>query len=296
MSHPQTIVDVDLVVDAHADVGEGPAWDEARQSLLWVDITRGLLHLFDPASGVDETIDVGKPVGAAVPRTKGGFAVAVEDGFAIVDDVVGDVERIAAVEADVPHTRMNDGKCDSAGRFWAGTMAYDQRPGGGALYRLDVDHSVVKLFGDVTISNGIDWSPDDRTLYYIDSGTQAVDSFEFDPPTAGIANRRRIVEISKEEGLPDGLTVDSGGYLWVALFGGGVVRRYSPTGALDRIIKLPVSQVTSCCFGGRQFEDLYITSAAINLSDEDLTEQPHAGGLFRCQPGVQGLPQHRYSG
>jgi sugar lactone lactonase YvrE len=191
---------------------------------------------------------------------------------------------------------MNDGKCDAAGRFWAGTMAFDYRRGAGALYRLDPDGRVHTMVRDVTISNGLDWTDDGRRMYYIDTPTKSIDVFDFDLASGAIASRRSLVQVPDGQGFPDGMTLDAEGGIWVALFRGGVVRRYTPDGALDREIRLPVTQPTSCAFGGRDLRDLYITTAANTLSPEERARQPHAGGVFRCRPGVQGRPANRFRG
>jgi sugar lactone lactonase YvrE len=189
---------------------------------------------------------------------------------------------------------MNDGACDRAGRFWAGTMALDERPGAGALYRLDRDGRVETMLRPVTISNGIDWTGDDRRMYFIDSPTQSVDLFDFDATTGAIANRRTFVRIPPDAGVPDGLTVDAGEGVWVALWGGGAVHRYTPDGALDCVVRLPVTHPTSCAFGGDDLRDLYITTAAIALDARERERQAHAGGLFRCRPGFVGREPNRF--
>ena len=218
----------------------------------------------------------------------------MRDGFGFLDTATERWELIAEVEADNPGNRMNDGSCDSAGRFWAGTMAFDDSPGAGSLYRLETDHRVVKIFGDVGISNGIGWSPDDTKMYYIDTPTKRVDVFDYDPESGEIANRRPLVEVA--DCSPDGLTIDAEGFIWVAMWEGWSVRRYAPDGRLDRVVELPVSAVTSCAFGGLDLSDLYITTASRDLTSEGHQAQPHAGGLFRCRPGVRGLPAHSYGG
>jgi sugar lactone lactonase YvrE len=191
---------------------------------------------------------------------------------------------------------MNDGNCDSAGRFWAGTMGLNEEPGAGALYRLDPDLNVTKVLDAVTISNGIDWSLDDSLMYYVDSDTFCVDVFDFDPDAGAISNRRAFVSVSAADGLPDGLTVDSEGYVWVAFWGGSCVRRYAPDGSLDLVVSLPTRHVTSCAFGGAGLDELYITSATEGLTEADLAQEPHAGALFRCKPGVVGRPEHVFLG
>jgi sugar lactone lactonase YvrE len=287
---------VELVLDAHAQVGEGPFWHAGEAVLYWLDITRSLVHRYDPRTGENTMIDVGQPVGVARPRAAGGLVLALRDGFAVLDTASGTVEMLAEVERDVPGNRMNDGACDSMGRFWAGTMPTAENGPTGALYRLERDHRVVKMLDRVTIANGIAWSPDDRTMYYIDSPTLGVDLFDYEPGSGSLANRRRLVSIDLPGAVPDGMTVDAEGYLWVALWGGWSVRRFAPDGTLDRVIPLPVSQVSACAFGGPDLRDLYITTAANNLTAERRTHEPLAGGLFRCRPGVTGLPARVYLG
>jgi sugar lactone lactonase YvrE len=287
---------VELLVDAHAVVGEGPFWHPDEEVLYWVDIMGHLVHRYDPARAQDTTIDVGQAVGAARPRASGGLVLAVQDGFAALDPATGRVEMLAEVEKSNADNRMNDGACDSAGRFWAGTMSFSERAGAGSLYRLETDHRVTKLLDNLTISNGIGWSPDDRLMYYIDSRTLGLDVFDFERASGAISNRRRLATTNMEGAVPDGLAVDAEGYIWVALWGGWAVHRYAPDGQLDRAISLPVSQVSACAFGGPNLQDLYITSATNNLSAEQRSREPNAGGLFRCRPGVRGLPTHSYRG
>jgi sugar lactone lactonase YvrE len=288
--------EVEVVVDGHDEVGEGPVWLGSEQQLSWVDITRNLIHRLDPLANRKESIDVGQPVGAVTPRATGGLVAAVQDGFGFVDATTGRLEIIADVEADNSGNRMNDGKCDSAGRFWAGTMAYDLTPRAGALYRLNTDRSVVKVLEDVTLSNGLGWSPDDSSMYFIDSATNGIDVFDYEPDTGNVRNRRQLIDIPGELGMPDGMTVDSEGYLWVALWGGWSVRRFAPDGTLDTVIELAASQITSCAFGGEDLSELYITSAAYELSEHELRKQPSAGALFRCRPGPLGRPAHVFKG
>ena len=183
---------------------------------------------------------------------------------------------------------MNDGKCDPQGRLWAGSMAYDARPGAGALYRLDGDLTVHEIVQAVTISNGLAWTPDGTTMYYIDTPTGRVDAFDADPATGAITGRRPWVGIPEAAGGPDGMTIDDEGCLWVALWGGSAVHRYAPDGRLDTVVSLPCRQVTSCAFGGAGLDELYITSSSLGLSAEEIAAQPLAGQLFLLRPGVTG--------
>ncbi len=285
---------VELALDARADLGEAPVWDDRAGLLVWVDITAGRVHRFDPVFRRDETFDTGQPVGAAVPTADGRIALALRNGFSLIDLSTGRLEPVAALEADDPRTMMNDGKCDPAGRFWAGTKDIEGRRPLGSLYRLDLDGTAVRVLRDVTVSNGLGWSPDGRTMYYIDSPTHAIDAFDFEPETGSVSHRRRLVAFPQRWGLPDGMTVDEEGFLWVAFWGGAAVRRIAPDARIELVVDFPVSQVTSCAFGGADLADLYVTSARDSLTDAQLADQPTAGGLFRLQPGVAGLPSHPF--
>lgn len=284
---------IEVVTAAGAELGEGPIWDARSSRLAWVDITARRLHLTDTVSGATETIEVPLAVGAVAPRAAGGFVAALQDGFWVVGD--GPARRIAAIPEARPGLRFNDGKCDPAGRFWAGTMAYDEALGTGALYRLDPDGEALMVLGEVTISNGLAWSLDGGTMYYIDTPTQRVDAFSYDPMTGEIEDRRPEIHVPPEAGAPDGLTIDADGGLWIALWGGSAVHRYLE-GRLERVIGLPVSQPTSCCFGGAGLDELYITSAWQGLSPDARQAQPLAGALFCVRPGVRGVPPAVFAG
>jgi sugar lactone lactonase YvrE len=290
------LTDVERVVGPGAILGEGPVWDEREHVLWWLDIPGKALHRFDPSSGDDDVIPFDDSVGALVPRASGGLVLATPNGFEAFDPSNEARELLAPVEPDNAGNRLNDGKCDRRGRFWAGTMAYDNHAGAGSLYRLDVDLSVSVHVAGVTISNGLAWSADDTTFFYIDTMANSVDAFDFDARDGTIANRRPIIEIPQADGLPDGMCIDAEGYLWVALYGGGAVRRYSPGGALDRIIELPASQVTCCAFAGPDLDVLYITTAAQHFTDADRARYPDAGSLYRLRPGVTGTPVNSFAG
>jgi sugar lactone lactonase YvrE len=289
------IGDAELVLDAGADLGEAPTWDAQARLLIWVDITNGLIHRFDPATERDEALAVGRQVGAAVPASSGRLAFAANDGFSILDPATGRIDPAAEIRPQ-PQVIMNDGKSDAAGRFWAGTRDVEARRPLGSLYRLDADRTLVSVLTGVTISNGLAWSPDHQTMYYIDSATYGIDTFDFELETGSVSNRRRMVELPKGWGLPDGMTVDEEGFLWVAFWGVSAVRRMAPDGRVTSVVELPVSQVTSCAFGGDDLTDLYVTSARSGLSVEQLRGQPHAGGLFRLRPAVRGLRETSFAG
>ena len=288
--------DAELELDAKTELGEGPVWDPRAACLYFVDILRGHVHRYEPGTRSHSIYAVNQSVGAVALTETGDLALAARDGFARLDLESGRLTMVAKIEADRPDLRMNDGNCDAAGRFWAGTMALDERSGAGALYRLSEDGRVETMLRPVTISNGLDWSDDARQMYFIDSPTQRVDVFDFDLRDGAISNRRTFVQIPPDAGVPDGLTLDAEGFVWVSLWRGGAVHRYAPDGVLDCIVRLPVTHPTSCAFGGSDLRDLYITTAAIALSAQERTQQAGAGGLFRCRPGPAGRPAHRVKG
>ncbi len=287
-----------LVLDSRAELAEGPSWDPQRNELVWVDILAGHLHRWDACTGIDHCVPLGEPVGAIARRVTSGFVAALASGFAIVGDD-GTITRLSDTGASRPEIRMNDGKCDSAGRFWAGTMAYATTPHAGTLYRLDTSHQVRPMFHGLTLSNGLGWSPDDTLMYLVDSqspGGSSLTVFDFDAARGEIDHARMLLRFPDDDAVPDGLAVDAEGYLWIAMFGAGEVRRYTPTGCLHRTVVVPASQPTCCAFGGPDLADLYITTARIGLTAAQLAGQPHAGGIFRTRPAVAGLPANRYRG
>ncbi len=274
-------------------LAEGPCWDAGAGGLYWVDIPAGRVHFLGEAGG-QRSWAAGQPVSAVVPRAGGGLVLAARDGFLALDPGTGETAALAAVEADRPGNRMNDGACDRAGRLFAGTKAEDDEPGAGALYRLDLDLAVTRVIADVTISNGIGWSPDERLMYYVDSPTGRIDVFDYDPATGTFGGRRTFTRVPDPDAgpggdaVPDGLTVDAEGGVWVALWGGSAVHRYDAGGRLDRIVDVPHVNVTSCAFGGAGLDLLYVTAAAGPGAAE--------GALYRFPAGVTGLPAHPFRG
>jgi sugar lactone lactonase YvrE len=229
-------------------------------------------------------------VAALRPRARGGAVLAVERGFAL-EDAAGALTMLPEVWSD-PGVRMNEGGCDPQGRFYCGSMAYERTPRRGAMFRLDADATVSQVLDGITISNGLDWSPDGGTAYHADTATRRVFAYDYDP-LAGLQDRRTFVEIPEGTGAPDGLTVDAGGGVWVALYGGRAVHRYRPDGTLDGVVELPVSHVTACTFGGPELDRLYITTSRENLPPG---AEPAAGAVFTCVPGVGGRPVLPYAG
>ncbi|NUQ66630.1 MAG: SMP-30/gluconolactonase/LRE family protein [Pirellulales bacterium] len=290
------MMDAELLLDARAVLGEGALWDASRRRLLWVDIEGREVHIFDPAGGDDVAIDVGQEVGTVVPRARGGLVLGLRRGIALLDPASRELTMLADPESHLPDNRFNDGKCDPAGRFWAGTISHRRQPDA-ALYRLDPDLSVRRVLEGVVNSNGLAWSLDARAMYYIDTGTHRIDAFGYDRDTGAIRNRRTVVDVPDAMGKPDGMTIDADGMLWVAHWGGGRVNRWDPgTGRLLSTVLVPASRTTSCAFGGPDLATLYITTARTGMTAEALAAEPQAGALFAVRPGVQGLPAFEFAG
>lgn len=269
--------------------GEGPVWSEHWGGLRWLDMLAGdILSL--AADGAISRRHVGNVVAAVRPRRRGGAIIGVERGFAL-EETDGTLRYLEELWTDAG-VRMNEGGCDPDGRFYCGSMAYDKRPGAAALYRLDADQSVHVVLNGVTISNGLDWSPDCSRVYYNDTATSQISVFDYDGEE-GFTGRRVFVDLAAERLRPDGLTVDAEGGVWVALSNGGAVRRYTPDGALDAVIELPVRKVTACAFGGARLDQLFITTSREGVEPGS---NQLAGSLFRALVGVNGLPVREFAG
>lgn len=264
-------------------LSEGPRWHEERQELLWVDILGSRFHRAtltgDGAHDQIRTTTVDRHVGALAPVASGGYVLAAGQGFLFVDEA-GSVRELAQPEAGHSDVRMNDGACDPQGRFWAGTMAYDESPGAGTLYRLELDGRCTTVLTGLTISNGLGWSPDGATMYLSDSGTSVVEAFDFDGASGAISRRRTLVHIDQTGMSPDGLTVDEQGDIWVGLYNGWGVHRYAPDGSLRGTVDIPVAQATSCAFGGSDRRTLFVTTGRERLDEAAVKRQPDAGRVF----------------
>ena len=283
---------VELVLDAKAILGEGALWHPMEKKLYWVDIEGEELHIFDPATGKDKVFHTGSRIGTVVPVKGGGALVALQKGIHKVDTQSGNFSLVVNPLED-PNIRFNDGKCDPAGRFWVGTMALDVRKNAAVLYRMDRDTQIHLMLEQVTISNGLVWSADKKTMYYIDTPTSAVTAFDYHHETGEISNGRELIVIPESEGHPDGMTIDEEGMLWIALYGGGAVTRWDPkSGEIIGKVSLPVPNVTSCAFGGEKLDTLYITTARNGLDEEKLKQYPLSGGLFAVKPGAKGVEAH----
>jgi sugar lactone lactonase YvrE len=301
-----------LAIDSHDRIGEGPTWDAAGQRLLWSDNETGVVHEAKPndLGGWYESRvwRLNRPIAASIPRASGGLMIVGGTEIFGLDEASGELTPFARLDVDPNRVMLNEAKCDRQGRLWAGTLALDLKSTEGALYRIDPDGTVTPMLEQVTVSNGLDWSPDGSTLYYIDSVTLSVDAFDFDTARGTISQRRPCVRMASGDGVPDGMTVDREGCLWVAVAGAGEVRCYAPDGALRTRIAVSTPAVTSCTFGGRDGADLLITSLGRRLPDavlalgitpavvERSATAPGAGGVFICRPGAMGLPATPFAG
>lgn len=286
----------ELVLDCKAELGEGPIWDPDAQKLYWVNILANEVHIYDPASEKDRCIDCGQMVGTVVARQSGGLMVALQNGFASLDLDTQKIQHIADPENN-PEVRFNDGKCDPAGRFWAGSLPLSENVPEGSLYSLETNHSVQKRLTGITIANGIVWTSDAKTMYYIDTPTMKIDAYDFDIETGDISNHRVAVTVPEEFGWPDGMAIDAEDKIWVAHWGGWQVTRFDPeTGEILQKIKIPAEQVTACAFGGPNLNQLYITTANTGIGPAALAKQPHAGGIFVTEVGVSGVPSAKFAG
>ncbi|MBI5951684.1 MAG: SMP-30/gluconolactonase/LRE family protein [Chloroflexi bacterium] len=279
----------ELLLDAKATLGEGPVWDAKSQTLYWIDILKKRIY-----AGTEVIAQLDKFIGCLALHPNGTLLTALSDGEGLSSfvDLQPDSSQQSVLAAvnESANTRFNDGKCDPAGRFLAGTMAMNESDPTGALYSFN-GKQVTKLFGGVTISNGLTWSPDHKTFYYIDTPTRKVQAFDYDLATGQIANPRTAIRIADTLGWPDGMTSDTDGKLWIALWGGAQVTKWNPqTGKLLEQIPVPALQTSSCIFGGKDMNELYVTSARKGMSEVDLKKYPLSGGLFKVETKVTGMP------
>ena len=275
-------------------LGECPLWDERERVLWWVDSRWPAVKRLDPESGAVMMQVLPEVVGSIAFRSRGGLIAATKSGIHFMDAASGALERRAHPEAHLPDNRFNDGRCDPAGRFWAGTMSDVKRDPVGSLYRFDADLACTKLRNAVIIPNSLAFSPDGRTMYFADTNRHTIWAFDYEP-ASGAATRERVFA-DTGNGRPDGSCVDADGCLWNAEYGGWRVVRYTPAGEVDRWIEVPVSNPTCCCFGGDDLGTLYVTTATQRLGPEDLAQQPLAGSVLALRPGPKGLPESRFAG
>ena len=293
-----TELDVSVVLRARSEIGESPVWSERTQELYLVDIAGQAIHVHRPSDRRHRVFTLPDQVTSVSLRERGGLLLTLHKTFAFYDPETEELEVLDDPEPERPGNRFNDARVDPQGRLWAGTMsAEDWAAATGAVYRLDPDRRIRRMIDEVRCSNGTGWSPDGRTMYHTQSFRYAIHAYDFDAETGAIDNRRDFVTLPPDGGgFPDGLTVDEEGFVWSAQPVYGRLVRYDPDGGIDTIISLPVSRGTSCTFGGPDYTTLFITSATETLTEAQLAEEPLAGGVFACTPGVRGLPAPLFAG
>lgn len=285
-----------LEIDAGAQLGEGALWHPTENKLYWVNIEDSMLYIYDPVTKENQSLSVKERVGTVVPVESGGALVALQNGIHFINTQTGALQFIANPLTST-NIRFNDGKCDPSGRFWVGSMHLQFTEGVASLYRVNRDKTVHKMLDGVTVSNGIAWTKDRKTMYYVDSHLRRIDAFDYDDTDGAITNRRVVVTIPEGGGSPDGIALDEEGNIWAALWGANAVGRFDPrTGKLLQKIEVPAPNVSSCAFGGKNLDILYITTARGELSEAQLEAYPLSGGLFSAKPGVKGVPAEFFRG
>ena len=282
--------EVKLTHKIKAKLGEGAFWDNRDQRLFWVDIIGLKVHIYDPETRINKSFPTPSMVGTVVPGNNDKAVIALVDGIYILNTLDGEISLLSDVEADMTYNRFNDGKCDPNGNLWVGSMHFDQSLPKANLYKVDGKGNAVKMLDSITISNGIVWTKDSRTMYYIDTPTGQIRAYDFDADNSSISNERIAVEVPVGLGFPDGMTIDEEDKLWVGLWNGNAVARFDPvSGKLMSKIEVPAHNVTSCSFGGSDFETLYITTSSLDMTEEEQARYPLAGSLFEVKPGVKGV-------
>ncbi|MEK4236007.1 SMP-30/gluconolactonase/LRE family protein [Paenibacillus sp. FSL R5-0475] len=285
-----TEIQAELMIDAQAELGEGPHWDAESKQLYWVDVTRRKLRIYNRITGNEVVRSFDRMISAVIPTTVGGLALAMEDGV-YLSQAENSPVLLTSIEAELPLNRLNDAKCDRQGRLWVGTISLNNdAPDSGGFYVVEPDGFTHQLLSGIGCSNGMAWDYSRSKMYYIDTPTRQVDVFDYEEKSGRISNRRVAFRIPTTTGYPDGMTIDSEGMLWVAHWGGGCVSRWNPeTGEQLGLIRVPAPLVTSCTFGGSDLTELYITTARIGMHEKELRDYPFAGGLFMAKPGMTGL-------
>lgn len=290
-------IEAELAFEYDAELGECPVWDDQKKLLCWVDILSGRLFRYDPVQKTNEIFEIGEHIGSFSLLEKGGTLVALQSGFAFYSFHTKQLEQIGNPESHLTNHRFNDGKCDAAGRFWSGTLSYDVMENAGSLYCMDSYLQVNKKLKNLTIPNGMAWNLNHQKFYFIDSPDRCIYVFDYDLGSGEIKNQTKLFEFSAGDFVPDGMTIDSEGFLWVALYNGYKVVRINPeTKDIIFEVQLPVPQVTSCTFGGPDLNHLFITTAREHMTEQDIANHPLSGSLFKVNLPFKGLPAVRFKG
>lgn len=290
------MTEIELVQREQALVGEGPVWIGAECVLLWIDIKGQRVFRLDPSTGAARSWSLSDRVGAIIPRARGGYVLLAKSGVHTGDFPFDVLARVCHPDADLPDNRFNDAKCDPSGRLWAGSMDDNEQQASGRLYRFDSLASPVRVRSGVNLSNGLGWSPDGRTMYFVETLRHVIWAHDYDLASGEAGPARVFAEVPLSDGYPDGMCVDADGCVWLAHWGGARLTRFTPGGKVDRIVRLPVPQVASCAFGGSALDTLYVTTAAVGLDEKALAAAPLSGSLFAFRPGVKGVPVAAFRG
>ena len=284
-----------LEYKVEANLGEGAIWNYKTQELYWIDIEGRQLNIYNPKSKINKVLKTESRIGTVVPFTEDEALIALENGVHKIDIQTGKSNLFTDMKSELLGSRLNDGKCDPSGRFWVGSMHLEQETGKANLYTITSENILQKKINSVTISNGIVWTSDKKTMYYIDTPTSTIKEFDYNNETGEISNGKIAVKIPIKFGFPDGMTIDEENMLWVGMWNGNAVIRFNPkTGKVISKIEVPAHNITSCAFGGENLETLYITSARIDMTEEELIKYPLAGSLFSINPGVKGVKSNFY--
>lgn len=284
-----------LAYKVHADLGEGAIWNYKTQELYWVDIEGKKLNIYNPKTKKNKVLETPSKIGTVVPFSEREVLVALEDGVYKMNVDSGVVESFVTMGSELLESRLNDGKCDPMGRFWVGSMHLEQKKGKANLYTITAENKIEKKLDNVTISNGIVWTADKKTMYYIDTPTSSIKAFDYDNSSGEITNGRVVVQIPESLGYPDGMTIDSKGMLWVGMWNGNAVINFNPyTGNVISKIEVPAHNVTSCAFGGKDLDILYITTASVDMTEDELKKYPLSGSIFKVKPAVKGVECNFY--
>ncbi|WP_158838344.1 SMP-30/gluconolactonase/LRE family protein [Polaribacter sp. L3A8] len=293
VKEPQKIAILEYQVKA--TLGEGAIWNYKTQELYWVDIEGKKLNIYNPVSKTNKVLNTTSRIGTVVPFTEKEAMVALEDGVHKMNLQTGESALFTDMKSELPGSRLNDGKCDPAGRFWVGSMHLEQETAKANLYTITSENILQRKIDSVTISNGIVWTSDKKTMYYIDTPTSTIKSFDYNNETGEISNGKIAVEIPTSLGFPDGMTIDEENMLWVGMWNGNAVIRFNPkTGKVVSKIEVPAHNITSCAFGGENLDILYITSASVDMTAKEIEKYPLAGSVFKVKPGVKGVKSNFY--
>ena len=286
---------VECLWETRTILGEAPYWCTHDKVLYWVDIDGKMIFSIDPVSGMRQEFRQDYEFGCIVKRSDGGFIAGTNEGLVHLDQALSSPDIFAVLETQYPDNRFNDGKCDRRGRFWVGSTDRNEKETTGALYRVNGSGDISQMCSEVFISNGLGWSPDNKSMYFTDSGHGTIYVFDYDIDTGEIENKSVFATVDRVNGMPDGLTVDAEGGIWSAHWGGGGrITRYDPDGQIERVIEMPVPLVTSLAFGGENLDQIFITTASLGLSETDLKEAPLSGSLFTFNVGIKGLAEIPY--